>query len=238
MSLDVTSAITQAYRLAGVIGNDESAEGDQPSTGLIQMNELIGQLNVDQMFPFSRVLKEFNITASQESYTIGLGSADIDSQRPVFIQSIQYYPSTSSVSFPLQSLDINDLLSVRSVETAIGSPAYYSMVKDVPNSSIYFDIKPTGGSKLLITYNRELPQVDLGEQLSMPNEYNELVITGTSYQVGIMEQVSDSALMRVKGLYDSALARVKRSNGRSQNLRALGKSRRGRSNIITGSQWR
>ena len=238
MSLDVTSAITQAYKLAGVIGNDESAEGDQPSTGKNEMNALIGQLNVDQMFPFSRVIKSYNITASQESYTIGLSSADIDSQRPVFIQSMQYYPSTSSVSFPLQSLDINELLGIRTSESSIGSPCYYSMVKDVPNSTIYFDIKPSGGSKLLITYNRELPQVDLGDQLSMPNEFNELVITGTSYRVGIYEQISDSALNRVKVLYDDALARVKRSNGRSQNLHSVRGSRGVRDNIITGSRWR
>ena len=238
MSLDVTSAITQAYRLAGVIGNDESAEGDQPTTGLTQINDLIGQLNLDQMFLFSRVLKEYSFTASQESYTIGLSTADIDSQRPVFIQSIQYYPNTSSSSFPLQTLDINDLLSVRSATTAIGSPNYFAMVQDVPNSTLYFDIKPNGGSKVIITYNKEIPQVELGDVLSFPNEYNELIITGTAYRVGIFEQVSDGALIRVKNLYDEALSRIKRNNGRSQNLRSLG-NRVGRSNIYTGqNRWR
>ena len=238
MSLDVNSAITQAYRLAGVIGNDESAEGDQPSTGEAQMNDALGQLNLDQMFPFSRVIKQYNVTASQESYTIGLDSADIDAQRPVFIQSIQYYPSTSSSSYPLQSLDINELLGIRNANTTTGSPDYFSLVKDVPNSSIYFNVKPSGGSSILLTYNREIPQVSLGDVLSVPNEYNELIITATSYRVGIYEQVSDSALNRVKNLYDNALARVKRSNGRAQNLHSI-RSRNSRSNIVTGRNvWR
>jgi len=238
MSLDVNSAITQMYRLCGVIGNDEAAEGDQPSTGLTQLNDALGQLNLMQMFPFSRVIKKFDITSSKESYTIGLDSADIDAQRPVFIQSIQYYPSMSSASFPLQSLDINELLGIRNPNTTTGSPDYFSLVKDVPNSSIYFNVKPSGGSSILLTYNREIPQVSLGDVLSVPNEYNELIITAGSFRVGIYEQVSDSALNRVKNLYDSALARVTRSNGRSQNLHSI-RSRNSRSNIITGrNSWR
>ena len=138
----------------------------------------------------------------------------------------------------MQSLDINELLGIRNVSTATGSPDYFALVKDVPNSSIYFDTRPTGGSKILITYNREIPQVSLGDVLLVPNEYNELIITATSFRVGIFEQVSDSALNRVKNLYDNALSRVKRSNGRSQNLRT---PRMGtcRSNIVTGRNvWR
>jgi hypothetical protein len=212
MSLDVTSAIDQAYKLIGVVDNSESAEGEQVQIGLSQLNELLGQLNLDQMFPFSREIITYDVVSAENSYTIGATGADITATRPVYIQSIQYYSNTNTSPLPTMQMDLNQLLDVRSSDQSSGAPGFYAVNYGYPNSTIYFDLRPQAGSHIQIVYNKELSQVSIGDTMAIPNEYNELIITGVAVAVGVYEQVDDGQMNRARFMYDEALRRIKRNN--------------------------
>ena len=235
MSLDVTSAIDQAYKLIGVVDNSESAEGEQVQIGLNQLNELLGQLNVDQMFPFSREIISHSVASSEISYTIGETGADITATRPVYIQSIQYYSNSNTSPLPTMQMDLNQLLDVRSSDQASGAPGFYAVNYGYPNSTIYFDIRPQAGSTLQIVYNKELPQVSVGDTMAIPNEYNELIITGIAVGAGVYEDVEDGQLARVRFMYDEALRRIKRNNQKHRMpLVGVGCGDLRKNNILTG----
>ena len=53
MSAIIRNIINQAYQLPGIISADEVADGTDSALALIKLNELLGQLNIDGLFPFS-----------------------------------------------------------------------------------------------------------------------------------------------------------------------------------------
>lgn len=222
MAAIIRNIINQAFQLPGIIGVDEVAEGTAAQLAVIKLNELIAQLNVQQLFPYSQRVLQFSPTASKQSYTIGTpytvgdAPADIVEERPCFINRILYYPQGLSSPLNVQHLDLPDLLGARSTLNVSGTPNYFALNGSYPYAEILLDVAPVAGCTFQIVYNASIPPVTIASTLMTPPEYNDVLVTGLSRKLCALYQLPAETLQTVDILYQSALDVIKSSNGRNQ----------------------
>lgn len=219
MSAIIRNIINQAYQLPGIISADETADGTDTSLALIKLNELLAQLNVDQLFPYSRKIVSYAIASPKLKYTIGIdnpSTADIVDERPCFINRILYQSTATASPVNIQQLDIPDLLLRQRSVNAIGSPSYFAANPAYPLMDIVFDCKPQAGSVLQIVYNASIPQVTINDTLAIPPEYNNVLVTGLARMLCIMKQMPVETLSQIDVLFKEATNRVVTNNSRNQ----------------------
>lgn len=244
MSIVIRDAITQAYQLAGVYSSapGDVPDGDDTAIGVLQLNLLNTQLNVDQLFPFSREVVQVPVLSSNLSYTIGLGTlpaADFVYQRPAFINRILWYPSGNSAPLNVQQLDLPDLLYTRKSVSSMGAPNYFAFNPKFPNAEILFDIRPMTSGQLSLVYNTEIPLVTIDSVLQIPAEYADLMTTALARRLSVLKQMPPSIQGSCDVLYKTAVNRVKGSHSRYQvptleNMLANDSVRIAKHNVLTG----
>lgn len=215
----IRNIVNQAYQLPGIYAADEVADGTDTALAVIKLNELIGQLNTDQLFPFARKIVSHTFTESKEKYTIGLdigSTADIVEERPIFINRILFYPNTTAMPIACQQMDISDLLSRQLSQGSTGLPMYFAVNPTFPLAEIYFDIKPSTSYTMRMVYNKSIDDVTINSTLDIPREYNELLITGLARKLCVLKQVDEANTSLVSQLYKEAYDRVKSTNERNQ----------------------
>ena len=220
MSAIIRNIINQAYQLPGIISADEVADGTDSALALIKLNELLGQLNIDGLFPFSHKIITFPITTSKFSYTIGAVTlplvADIAEERPAFINRMLFRYNNTSVPMNVQQFDLPDLMSRVRTMTTTGTPSCFAVNETYPMSEIYFDIMPSTGSTIQLIYNASVPYVDINTTLMVPPEYNEVLITGLSRKLCVMKQMPAESLQSIDILWKESINRIKSANQRNQ----------------------
>ena len=242
--IDIRSTINQAYQLCGILALNETASGTQAQMGVLKLNDIISQMNIAQLFPFSQKAVLHTVTTPQNSYSIGLdqgNTADIQEIRPCFIGRILYYPSINSMPMNVQLQDFADLEFRRKTISAVGSPMYFATDGRYPITNIYFDIKPQNGSSFKIVYNEPIPEVTISSEISVPPEYSNLLICALAKHISVLQQMPSDTQTNMNALYNEACARVTTSNGRSQIPTLddlMGASNYRTNNILTGNQSR
>lgn len=222
MSVIIRNTLNQSHQLLGLIAEDEVIDGASSAMALIKLNELLAQLNVQQLFPFSQKVVSYTVPTVQGSFTIGLPlnigdpAADIAEERPCFINRVFFYPSGLSTPINVQHLDLPDLISSRSSMTSSGTPRFFALNNTYPYATIYFDVMPSPSNVLQFVYNSAVPQVNINSTLAVPPEYNDLLVSGLARKIAVLNQVPADTLQSVDILYKDAISIVKQSNGRNQ----------------------
>lgn len=219
MSAIIRDIINQAAQLPGIIAADEVLDGTDSALAIIKLNEILAQLNVDQLFPYSRKVVSYQIANPKLKYTMGVNnpsSADIVEERPCFINRILFQYQNTSSPLNIQQLDLPDLLLRQSSVNAVGSPAYFAVNPLYPLVDLYFDCKPQAGSTISIVYNASIPTVTINDTLAIPPEYNSVLVTGLSRELCVLKQMPNETLANVDILYKTAISRVTANNSRNQ----------------------
>lgn len=239
MSAIIRNIVNQAYQLPGIISDDEVADGSMSAMALIKLNELLAQLNIQQLFPYSQRVVSFTIPTIKNSYTIGIplnigdAPADIAEERPCYINRIYFYPSGLATPINVQHLELADLIGARSSMQVSGTPNYFAVNQTYPYSEILFDVKPNVGNLLQIVYNASIPSVTINSVLAIPPEYNDLLVTGLARKLCILKQMPAETLQSVDILYKDAVSMIKQSNGRNQIPTLDGLYGTGRESVFT-----
>jgi hypothetical protein len=218
MSLSVQSLVTIAFQQPGIIQPEEELDGDNGILGVTLLNNIVAQLNVDQMFPFSRMVYDFVGYAPKNSYTIGidLPAADIPIVRPAFVNRCLYFPTGNTMPMNVQQVDLPDLLYRRRTISAIGSPMYFAVDGGYPLTTLYFDIKPQQGSQFTFIMNKPIPEVGIDDTLMVPPEYSDILICALARRASVVRQMPTDTQANMEALYNEALQRIRTMNGRSQ----------------------
>jgi hypothetical protein len=217
MSAIIRSIINQAYQLSGIIAMDEVSDGTQTNIALIKLNDILAQLNKDQLFPYSKVIAQYTPSESKHKYTIGMynnPTADIQYDRPSFINRLVYASSDGAMFLDVQQLDVADL-SVRRVPSQ-SMPRFFSYNLTYPYAEIHFDCALIAGSKIEIVYNKEIEVVDINSVLQVPPEYNSVLVTSLARHLSVLNQMPDDVVTRMDILYKDAIGVIKAANIRSQ----------------------
>ena len=219
MSAIIRNIVNQAYQLSGIISIDEEADGTDSAMAVIKLNELLAQLNVEQLFPYSRKIINYTITGAKPFYTIGTDlvlTADIAEERPCFINRMTYRYTSQSIPMCVQQIDLPDLLERQRSLGATGTPIYFATNPTYPLTEIYFDIIPTTGSILQIIYNAPIPQITINSTLAVPPEYNDVMVTGLARKLAVLKQMPVESITNIDLLWKEAISRVKDNNSRNQ----------------------
>ena len=218
MAANIRAIINQAHQLCGVIAADEVSDGTDTNIALIKLNEILAQLNIDQLFPYSRMVVDHVCPTIRYKYSIGnddpLQVADINYERPSFINRIHIYTNANSLPLDIQQLDLPDLLARRTQGS--GTPRYFATNPTYPNMEIYFDMAPQTGSILQIIYNKAVPDVTINTVLQIPHEYNEVLVTALARKIAVLKLMPSETVERMDILYKEAISNVKRANSRNQ----------------------
>jgi len=218
MSIAVRQVINHAFQLAGVLDLDEKADGSDGSAAVIKLNELIEQLNIDQLFPFSQVVHTYT-ALSQDTFTIGqdvsVTPPDIVAVAPTFIERILFQSSSTARPYSVQGVDLPDLLGVRRLGTQ-GAPGCFAVNETYPNPTIYFDCVLSPGSILTIVYNKAIPYAGINDTIMAPGSYSDLLVTGLARKLCVLKKMPAETLQSVDILWKEAKARVAKNNGRRQ----------------------
>jgi hypothetical protein len=216
MSIAVRQVINHAFQLAGVLDLDESADGSDGAAAVIILNELIGQLNIDQLLPFSQQVETYTVASTKNAYTIGTtGTTDIVADSPSFVERILYQTSSGSNPISIQGVDLPDLLSVARSQNQ-GTPSCFAVNETYPNSTIYFDVALTGGTILTIIYNKSFPAYTINDTILAPPSYSDLFVTGTARKICVLKKMPAETLQSIDILWKEAKDRIKKNNGRRQ----------------------
>jgi hypothetical protein len=213
----IKQVLSQAAQLSGIISVDEQLDGTLGAMALIKLNEILAQLNLDQLFPYSKKIVSYTPASQKLSYTIGIANpvADIQEVRPAFINRILAYPGGSSTPFNVQQIALEDLLS-RQLPTSSSTPSGFAVNPSFPLAEIHLDVKPTQGMSFLIVYNAELPQMTINSQLEAPLEYTDVLVTALARKLAVLQQMPEETISLVNTLYNEAITRVRTANSRNQ----------------------
>lgn len=126
------SIITDAYLEIGVIPFGSALSDGLASLGLGRLQMLINAWKAEQCALFLQERQVFTLTAGTSTFTIGDGG-DIDTQRPVWIEGVNYIVpgstgQTGTVEVPMAPLS-NDqymALSIKDLESGLPQQFYYN----------------------------------------------------------------------------------------------------------------
>jgi hypothetical protein len=219
MSILVRQVINQAYQLAGVLDSDETADGSDGALAVQSLNELIGQLNIDQLLPFSQQVETYTVATNKNAYTIGLDTSittpDILATSPSYVERILYQTSSNTRPMNIQGIDLPDLLSVANSQL-MSTPSCFAVNETYPNSTIYFDCSLVPGCILTIVYNKAFPEYNINDTISAPSAFSELFVTGLSRKLCVLKKMPAETLQSIDILWKEAKSRIQRNNGRRQ----------------------
>lgn len=222
MSIKVNSLVSQAHIMAQLTSAEtgEEPDGQSSAQAVLMLNNIMQQLNEDQLLPFSRMIVNYPVIQAKNSYSIGidednpLNVADIAYDRPQFINAINIRLSSNSVPYRVNQISLVDLRARMSSTDSSGTPCFYAVDNAYPLCNIYFDVKPVAGYSLELIYNKEIPEVKIGDTLQMPSSYNDLFVTALASRLAF--NANDSLRARIDLEYNRCVNRIKIANSRTQ----------------------
>jgi len=238
MSLNVRALVNDAFLSAGVLNSNtgRGVEGIDANQGVIICNEVLGQLNVEELFPFQMSIVEFVIPTLKFNWTIGLSTADIAAIRPSFINQIYFQYNTNASPVRVTQIPISEILNYKAVN-ASGSPIYFAYNPKMPNGEIMFNIRPFASGTISIMYTTAIPQVTINDTLDIPLEYNELIKYAIARKVAQYKQMPLDVVNSIDVLYKDARSRVGTLNSRGKVpvLDDTGRTNITQNNVLTGA---
>lgn len=134
--------ITKALKDIGVVGFGRVATAAEIEDGLETLNTLLDMWSVLRENVNVRREENFPLVANQGSYSIGVGSLDFDTTRPIAIEQA-YYRDSQNSDFPIDCSMSEAEYSSISIKNLSGSPKRLFYKPDYPFGVIYFDFAPS-----------------------------------------------------------------------------------------------
>jgi hypothetical protein len=132
-SITAIDLISESYRIAGVLGNDETPDSWQAQQGLTCLNDMLDIYSIDRSMIYTIKKNSFPLVSGTASYTIGDGG-DFDIDRPPTIDFA--FVRLNSVDFPLKQINNQDYDSL-AVKSSNNFPMYYYYDAGFPLGTIF-----------------------------------------------------------------------------------------------------
>jgi hypothetical protein len=210
----VLSIVTQALQEIGAYGQGENLAAYNAQVCLLRFQNQLDAWQADQLTLAVNAQLSFTIPGSTQTFTIGPGG-DIDAQRPVYIEAMNYVvvgssPEVETVMAPMND-DQYDALSIKNLTSSYPTQFYYNTSFSTLLGTMFVWPMPTQDVKVYV-YAKQGPAV--------PVALSSTVIGPAGYQDAFIYQLAlrlcTPFAMPVPPLLPSmaaeAYARVKRAN--------------------------
>ena len=161
--------ITGALRLLKVIGAGQTATGEDATTGLAVLNEMLEEWSIQNLNVFTPVDQTFTLVPGTASYTIGPTGAFVGF-RPIQIDSVRV--TMNSIVYMIEHSD-NDRFNAIPYPTQAGPlPLLFNYDPTATNGTMFLWPVPSLSLPLTIASNQQLAQIPtLATVLTYPPGY-------------------------------------------------------------------
>jgi hypothetical protein len=176
-----TEIITKALKIAGVLGESETASSGQAADGLVSLNDLLDSWSTDETYIYTIQNETFPLVDGVNSYTIGVGG-DFNTVRPVIIDSVVV--NLNGVSYPVKQINSQDYADIAYKANNTGIPEFFYCDFAYPLATIYLYGAPSADLTISIGRTQQLTTfADLTTQYTFPPGYNRLLNYGLAMEI-------------------------------------------------------
>lgn len=160
--------ISSSMRLLGVLAAAETPSAAEANDALGVLNDLLDAWALENLMLFRNENDQYNLVASQQSYTIGTGG-NFNNVRPVTIEGA--FVTYNGLDFPLRVLNTDQWNSIALKSLAAPLPTALYYVPTMPLGNIYIWPIPTLVLPLTLAVNMQFTALALATTLSYPPGY-------------------------------------------------------------------
>lgn len=151
--------ISGSLRLLGVVGQGQTAKGQEIVDGLNVLNEFIDSLNVAGTILWADKIKSFPAASLISSENIG--------------QITDAYYTSSGIDYPLAIVDASFMIGIPD-KSISGTPAVLYSDNNYPNMMLGIYPAPSSGT-ISILYKAKLVKVGLDDAISIPPAFQRML---------------------------------------------------------------
>jgi hypothetical protein len=166
----VNDLISGSLRLANILGEGQTASGEQAANALTTLNDMIQAWNLDGLMLYGTTASTGTLVVGQDTYTVGSGG-NFTFDRPVRISSM--YQTYQGVSIPIieTSYEEYSLITLKTQTSPI--QRFYVYVNTAPLGTLIFWPVPSSANVITVTDDRVIAEFSsISTTLTFPPGYN------------------------------------------------------------------
>lgn len=210
--------VSASLRLIGALAPGETLEAQEATDGLAALNRMIGSWSTESLLIFARVRESFAITASVQSYTMGVGG-DFNTSRPQKIdEAYLSVAGSTTVEYPVRILSLSEWASigVKSISSEIVTDLYAEGTYPLETINLYPN--PSVANSLVLWSWKPLTSVTtLDTVISLPPGYEEALIYNLA--IRLSPEYGRPVVAEVASIATDSKAAIKRMNHKPSYLR-------------------
>lgn len=220
--MTVLDLIKMAMLTIGVLADGEAPSASQLQDAIMTLNFLLDTWSTEKLYIYSITQDVFNLVGGQQVYQMGTGAPDVNSPRPIFIEtmSVRIYPgSPQQIDIPLAIFDIDQWarISVKTTQSVFPTRVWPDF--QFPYAKLNMWPIPTQNNQIYMTSYKPLTSLPLSStSFSMPPGFSEAVMYNLA--IRLCPMYGKSASSEVLGLAQSSKARLKISLSKTMLMRA------------------
>ena len=153
MSKTARELIIDALRTCGAISSIETPNSNEIFHGLGELNGLVEQLDLDNLFPYTQSRVSFSTQAGKGRYTMGLDTSDITTERANKLVSLALLDGSQYI--PLREYTINQYYSAMRNEEN-GTPSAFAYESTFPESEVVLYPTPNASQELELRFQYKI----------------------------------------------------------------------------------
>jgi hypothetical protein len=171
--MTVDEIITRALKIINVIDASESLTSDESGDGLLHINGIIDEWNIDKFKSYSQQYITGTLNQNQSSYTVGAGG-DINGNRPVRIEGV--YVTNGTTDYKLNKLSFDEYNAISNKVDSSSIPTAYYYNPSIPTGTLYLYPAPSTSNTITITQWYKFGSYTTGsDSVDLPAGFNELL---------------------------------------------------------------
>lgn len=179
--------ITQAARLAGVVGAGEALQGSDPQDCLTILQDLMDSWQAERLMIFAENSNTFPLTVGKQTYTLGTGG-DFNIARPAYIDrmGVQILTGSLPAEIPMNILDYNGWAHVVQKGIQANYPLNCWPDNSFPKNNLSFWVIPNTACNVVIySWQPLLTWPDLAAtDVTLPPAYSKAVKYNLAIDIG------------------------------------------------------
>lgn len=176
----VRDLIGDALIEIGVYSPSDTVPAEDFAFGLRTLNRMIKVWNTENLTIYTVNRNVFNLTASQQTYTLGTGG-NFNISRPVRVQSASVLINTASTPLELPINIVTDeewqAVSIKGTTSTFPTKAW--ITGDLPLNNVWLWPVPTDATVQLVLYcwGQTVDYTDVNVTVIFPNGYEEAIVS-------------------------------------------------------------
>lgn len=174
--------IEQAARKLNILGRGQTLPAEEASAILDELNDLLGSWSVEGGLVYQDVQETFNLSSTQNQYTIGTGG-DFNTERPYVITTAFVTQVGSNTDYPLEIYNIRQYAEIQQKDTQ-GIPEAFYYDNNFPLGNVFLYPQPSANYTLTLYSRKPLTSfTTLNTNIDLPPGYKRALVNNLAVEI-------------------------------------------------------